>query len=162
MAIACITRWQLFAVAMLMLAAGCTVEAQRYIRFPSFTNPGPAPLQRAEAIQHDPYPLNDVGPEIVGGRPLAYQQSLPEAERARLVPTQPILIQGPPPPGSTVVAPPVVSSPYAVAPPQMGAPRAPAQSATTALPATGLPITTSPYPGTPLPAGRRCTRQRPP
>jgi hypothetical protein len=146
--------WQLACI-MLVLShvAGCTAEAQRYIRFPNFSSPGPAPIQRAEAVQHDPYPLNDLGPEIVGGRPLSYQQSLTETERAKLVPTQPVLIQGSAPPGSAVVAPPVISSPIAVAPPQPGAVLAPAGSAgASAMVLPGPPIRTSPLPGSSLPA----------
>jgi hypothetical protein len=132
--------------------AGCSPQAQRYIRFPNFTNPGPAAVQRAEAIYHDPYPLNDIGPEVVGGRPLGFQQPLSEVERARLVPVQPVVIQPPPIPGTTVVAPPVVSSPYAVAPPQPGAPLVPAPGSvvTSASPVTGPPIVTSPFAAAPV------------
>jgi 2-oxoglutarate dehydrogenase E2 component (dihydrolipoamide succinyltransferase) len=109
-------------------------------------------VQRAEAIYHDPYPLNDVGPEIVGGRPLAYQQPLNEVERSRLVPVQPVLIQPAPIPGMTVMAPPVVSSPFAVAPPQPGAPLVPAPGSvvTSASPVAGPPIVTSPYAAAPI------------
>jgi len=110
------------AVLFALAAAGCTPEAHNYIRFPDLMHPGPAAYQRAQAIQHDPYPLNDIGPEIVGGRPLAYQQSLTEADRARLTSQPVVAIQGAPPPGTAVVAPPVASSPFAVAPPQPGVP----------------------------------------
>lgn len=36
---------------------------------PQLCNPGWAQQQRARAVEFDPYPQNDVGPEIVGGRP---------------------------------------------------------------------------------------------
>jgi hypothetical protein len=128
--------------------AGCSPQAHRYIRFPNLANPGPAAAQRAEAIYHDPYPLNDIGPEVIGGRPPGFQQPLVQVERDRLVPVQPVLIQQAPMPGTTVVAPPVVSSPFAVAPPQPAAPLAPAPAAVTAAsPAAGPPIVTSPAPG---------------
>lgn len=129
-------RWPTIIALLTMSVVGCSAEAQRYIRFPDLTHPGPAALQRAEAIQHDPYPLNDVAPEIVGGRPLSYQQPLNEVERAKLVPTRPVIIQPMPAPGAAVVAPPVVSSPYAVAPPQPAAP----------LPAAPAPVVMSPFP----------------
>lgn len=116
--------------------AGCSPEAQRHIRFPNFAHPGPAGAQRAEAIYHDPYPLNDVGPEVVGGRPLAYQQSLNEVDRARLTPPQAGVLRPVPIPGSTVTAPPATSSPFPVAPAQPAAP----------LATTPPPIVTSPVP----------------
>jgi hypothetical protein len=111
------------ASAMLMLAvSGCTAEASRYIHFPDFAHPGPEGVQRAQAIQHDPYLLNDVGPEVVGGRPLSYQQSLTEQERAKLR-AGPVAVVSPiPAPGSSVLAPPVPSSPFATPPPQPGMP----------------------------------------
>lgn len=119
----------------LFAISGCSPEAQQYIRFPNFAHPGPAAAQRAEAIYHDPYPLNDVGPEIVGGRPLAYQQSLNEVDRARL--ERPGKMLRPVPvPGAAVAAPPVTSSPFPVAPAQPAMP----------LATTPPPIVTSPAP----------------
>jgi hypothetical protein len=55
-----------------------------YMRWPQLYSPGPAPYQRAEAVVHDPYPLDDVAPPIVGGRPLGYLKPVPEVERARM------------------------------------------------------------------------------
>src|SRR4051812_40746723 len=86
--------------------AGCTAEASRYIRFPDFTHPGPEGVQRAQAIQHDPYLLNDVGPEVVGARPLAYQQPVLEEERALMGPKAPALLRPVPALGASVMAPP--------------------------------------------------------
>lgn len=114
---------------------GCSAEAGRVIQFPDLAHPGPAPIQRARAIQHDPYPLSDLGPEVVGGRPREYQQPLPEVDRARLGPQRPTL-QPLPLPGTAVTAPPVASSPFAVAPAQ------PAMPLNTAAP----PIVTSSAP----------------
>lgn len=128
-------------LAWVFATSGCSPEAQRYIRFPNFTHPGPAAAQRADAIYHDPYPLNDVGPEVVGGRPLAYQQSLNEVDRARL--ERPGKMLRPVPvPGSAVAAPPVTSSPFPVAPVQPAVP----------LTTTPPPIVTSPAPVAPAPA----------
>lgn len=152
------------AVIAALCCAGCTPEARNYIRFPDLTHPGPAAYQQAQAIQHDPYPLNDIGPEVVGGRPLAFQQSLTEPARARQVPQPVVAIQGAPPPGTTVMAPPVASSPFPVAPPQGGAPltAAPVTAAspyappvapiTTTFPAGAAPPVASPPPTVTLPA----------
>lgn len=162
---------------MVICVAGCTAEASRYIRFPQLANPGPAPVQRMQAVQHDPYLLNDVGPEVVGARPLGYQQGLTEMERAKLVPPRPVTMQPLPPPGTPFNAPPVVSSPMAVAPPQAsvplatsappivtgsmpaappsyGAPSYPAAAVPTGIPSyppPTAPIVTSPYSGAAAP-----------
>ncbi len=53
------------------------------IRYPRLASPGTAPLQRYNAEQFDPYPQNDVGPEIVGGRPLDYAMPISEVSRSR-------------------------------------------------------------------------------
>jgi len=108
---------------LLLVCGGCTPEAHRYIRFPRLFSPGPASYQRAEAVRHDPYPLNDVGPEIVGGRPLAYQQPVNEVERARMaaprpVPSGPLVAPSwPTQPPPAVAPPPVVTNPPVVTPP---------------------------------------------
>jgi hypothetical protein len=136
--------WWMLIFVLTIGSTGCTPEAHRRIRFPNFSNPGPAASQRAAAIYNDPYPLNDIGPEVVGGRPLGFTQPLVEVDRARLAPLQPVVIQQAPMPGTAVVAPPVVSSPIAIAPPQPAATLAPA---TAASPITGPPIVTSPTPG---------------
>ncbi len=47
--------------------------------------------QKSRAVTFDPYPLNDIGPPIVGGRPREYANPLPEAARNELTarPTSP-------------------------------------------------------------------------
>ncbi len=40
--------------------------------------------QKTRAVTFDPYPLNDIGPPIVGGRPREYSNPLPEAARNEL------------------------------------------------------------------------------
>lgn len=42
---------------------------------------GTTERQKARATIHDPYPLNDIGPEVVGGRPREYAN--PQAEPVR-------------------------------------------------------------------------------
>lgn len=37
--------------------------------------------QKARAAVHDPYPLNDIGPEVMGGRPREFFDPEPEAVR---------------------------------------------------------------------------------
>jgi hypothetical protein len=40
--------------------------------------------QKARAVVHDPFPLNDIGPEVVGGRPREFFNPQPEATRQQL------------------------------------------------------------------------------
>ena len=53
------------------------------LRRPQLVGPGPAPLQRYNATQFDPYPPNDVAPPIVGGRPIDFMMPPNEVERGR-------------------------------------------------------------------------------
>lgn len=41
--------------------------------------------QKAKAADFDPYPLNDIGPSVVGGRPPGFFNPLPEARRNELM-----------------------------------------------------------------------------
>jgi hypothetical protein len=84
----------------------------------NYGQPGDVRYQRSVATAHDPYPLDDVGPEVVGGRPPGYEKPLPEVERARLFnpPRRPLLPLFQP----TVISPavqPVAPSPWAAPPP---------------------------------------------
>lgn len=49
----------------------------------NWCHPGPAPYQQARARQFDPYPENDLGPPVVGGRPLSFGKPRAEPTRAR-------------------------------------------------------------------------------
>ena len=69
----------IFILALSLPLAGCSSA----VRQPRLLHPGPAGYQRNNATQFDPYPQNDVGPEIVGGRPLGYQKPPDEVTRAR-------------------------------------------------------------------------------
>lgn len=42
--------------------------------------------QKYRAASFDPYPLNDIGPEVVGGRPRGFWNPLPEATRNQIEP----------------------------------------------------------------------------
>jgi hypothetical protein len=50
-----------------------------------FCPPGPIGQQEANAIVHDPYPLEDIAPGDLGARPPSYQNSVPEPVRNRIV-----------------------------------------------------------------------------
>lgn len=62
-----------------LLSGGCRSNGQHV-----FHAPGTIQQQRLRATIHDPYPDQDLGPEVVGGRPREYQQPLPEPVRNRL------------------------------------------------------------------------------
>jgi hypothetical protein len=47
--------------------------------------PGSVAKQRSNAVVHDPYADNEVGPEVVGARPKDYQDPLSETDRSRLM-----------------------------------------------------------------------------
>lgn len=63
---------------LLLLASGC---AGRSGGWGMPWGQGTTDQQKARAVKHDPYPLNDIGPEVVGGRPREYYQ--PQAEPVR-------------------------------------------------------------------------------
>jgi len=70
------------AVLMLFLAlplAACSPTLRR----PQLLHPGPAGFQRNNALLFDPYPSDDLGPEIVGGRPRGFQKPPQEITRSR-------------------------------------------------------------------------------
>lgn len=89
------------------------------IRKPQLLHPGPAPVQRNNATQFDPYPLPDMGPEIVGGRPIDYLVPVPEVKRANQfreahpAPALPVLV-----PSTPVVTPGYPAGPIPTMPPQ--------------------------------------------
>ena len=46
---------------------------------PRFFQPsGTIGYQRSQAVLHDPFPSNDLGPTIMGGRPREFDRPLPE------------------------------------------------------------------------------------
>ncbi|MGD9636289.1 MAG: hypothetical protein AB7G28_21940 [Pirellulales bacterium] len=124
------------------------------IRMPQLANPGPAGYQRYNALQFDPYPLDDVAPAVAGARPQEYARPIPEVKRGqaftpkRLRPA-PVLTSPFPTPASPVLnAPPAlptsssmpVTSIPATAPPATGLPY---QAAPTPPPVTIVPTTPS-------------------
>src|SRR6476660_8103095 len=117
-----LTRLRAAIVALVVTSlSGCPQEMASLRQ--SFAHPGSAAYQRAQAQQHDPYVLNDVGPEVVGGRPRDYLIPINEVERARINTTPPLtpvaapaVVVGPPPAGA---------SPAVVTVPTPGAPSLP-------------------------------------
>ncbi len=51
-----------------------------------FPPAGTMDQQQANAIVHDPFPQDDIGPYEAASRPRDYQQPLPEPVRNRLIP----------------------------------------------------------------------------
>jgi hypothetical protein len=72
-----------FRIALLAAIGAPLVACSSAVRKPRLLHPGPASFQRYNATQFDPYPQNDMAPEIVGGRPLDYQVPPNEVTRAR-------------------------------------------------------------------------------
>ncbi len=70
------------AAMLLTLASGCkdgSFGAHRWGGSPY--GQGSIDRQKARAVTFDPYPLNDTGPEIVGGRPRGFANPLSEPAR---------------------------------------------------------------------------------
>ena len=65
------SRW--ISLLMLTVATGCHLR-------PNFGPPGTIGMQRSRAVLHDPYPSNELGPQIVGGRPLGFDRPQAETE----------------------------------------------------------------------------------
>ena len=79
------TGWLLGVVA--ALAIGCKGNPAGTHRWGgSQFGQGSIDRQKNRAVVFDPYPLNDIGPPIVGGRPREYANPLPEAQRNELTP----------------------------------------------------------------------------
>ena len=55
-----------------------------YLR-PNFGPPGTIGMQRSRAVLHDPYPSNELGPPIVGGRPRGFDNPQAQAENLQEV-----------------------------------------------------------------------------
>jgi hypothetical protein len=127
---------------LLVVAAICAPQlaCSSAVRKPTLLHPGPAPYQRDNAQQFDPYPQNDMGPKIMGGRPPDYAIPPNEVTRAFQYSEQrrstlglsPTLI-----PSAPVVAAPAYIPPT---PPAIVGPAVPMAPVGSALPA-GPPVT---------------------
>lgn len=54
------------------------------VTFPSIRSPGNIAYQQNRATLHDPYTDNDIGPEVVGGRPREFSKPLAEPVRNQM------------------------------------------------------------------------------
>ena len=77
---------------LLVASIGCGPST----RMPNLFDPGNAASQQYDAIYHDPYPLDDIGTPVEGGRPRAYSTSVPQVVRDRLNVNAPISRVAPP------------------------------------------------------------------
>jgi hypothetical protein len=57
---------------MILVMSGCSIR-------PDLSPPGDIYRQRFDAVVHDPFPSNSLGPAIEGARPLEYDRPLDEA-----------------------------------------------------------------------------------
>jgi hypothetical protein len=137
-----------FAICAALMLCGC-----RGTIMPRFESPGTAGTQRANALQYDPYPLDDVAPPVAGGRPREYDRPIPEVTRGKLfhypqpnepaivppsfaAPVSPVVTAPPVMPGATVspFAPPA-ATPYQTPPPVVTTPyQAPPAAAPYSMP----------------------------
>lgn len=67
--------WFVIAISVFLFATGCGMR-------PNWGPPGTIADQRNRAVLYDPYPSNDLGPPIQGGRPLGFE--LPRSEATHL------------------------------------------------------------------------------
>jgi len=127
------------------------------VRMPQLAGPGSAGYQRSNALQFDPYPLDDVAPPVAGGRPREYDRPIPEVKRGqiftpkRLSSPAPIAVGSFGPPASNVVTappampttfPPAMPSTISMPPVVTTSPPLPSTFAPTAPPTYGLPYQT--------------------
>ena len=54
--------------------------------WPPQTAPGTINSQRRQAVVHDPFPSNELGPPIMGARPLGFDQPLSEVRQLQSSP----------------------------------------------------------------------------
>lgn len=72
--------WPAAGLLCLIALCGC-----RNLARPDWTQPGSAQMQRARALQYDPYPEKETGPALTGVRPREYETAPPEPSRARWI-----------------------------------------------------------------------------
>lgn len=75
---------------LLLLLAICGCQNNPFGRWASAQyGQGSIERQKARAVVTDPYPLNDIGPEVVGARPREFAYPMPEAARNELTARDP-------------------------------------------------------------------------
>lgn len=82
---------------------------------PQLANPGTAGYQRYNALQFDPYPLDDVAPSVTGSRPREYERPIPEVKRGQaFTPKRPTPAPAPVVPSFGPAVSPVITAPPAM------------------------------------------------
>lgn len=76
------THKRFFSLLLLVPFVGC-INAKLWSEDDSFGGRS-VDSQRRRSVYYDPFPLNDIGPEVVGGRPRGFTDPLPEAKRNEL------------------------------------------------------------------------------
>lgn len=76
---------RLLTISLLVSTLGCSADRSSILGLsrPQWFQPGSLDYQRNTASLHDPFPDNDVAPEVVGGRPREFQKPLAEPVRNR-------------------------------------------------------------------------------
>jgi hypothetical protein len=77
------SRLSLTKLVMVLLTCCPLLACSSTIRWPRLYGPGTAPNQQAHAERSDPYPIPDLGPEIVGGRPREFDKPRDEVRRSQ-------------------------------------------------------------------------------
>jgi hypothetical protein len=71
----CACDWLIVAILPLLAGLGCSIR-------PQFRDEqGTILYQRSRAVLHDPFPDNSIGPPVLGGRALGFEQPLSEPRR---------------------------------------------------------------------------------
>jgi predicted small lipoprotein YifL len=68
---------------LLVLVLAVAIVGCAGVKGPNWLHPGTAADQQKQAERFDPYPDNQIAPEVVGGRPREYLDPIRETERAR-------------------------------------------------------------------------------
>jgi hypothetical protein len=71
---------------MLLAAATLGAAGCRGMGMPNWCHPGSIAFQQTAAERFDPFPENEIGPELAGARPRDYQRPIAEPLRARRLP----------------------------------------------------------------------------
>ncbi len=78
--------WFFMLLGLFSILSGCSSQRPRAWGFPG--GQGTVDRQKARASVHDPYPLNDIGPAVMGGRPREFDTPRAEAAREANLPLQ--------------------------------------------------------------------------
>jgi len=112
------------------------------VRMPDLYHPGPAGYQRAQALQYDPYPLDDVGPPVAGARPKEYDRPIPEVKRGQTYTPKRPNLRPIAMPSFALPAAPVITAPPASPPATVSPLAPPANVPYQTLPAAPPPVST--------------------